>query len=231
MQPATKKKEDGPHRNLSPKSRILRAHDTRVAGLWRYVSRVHSVLGLRRSRLMLDRRFLASSRRRCDARVGLVARRGTGGMIASRIISARRLRAAARLRCCNRCSAEVTVRTPSANREDSRSRTRARWISLSAVVVEISRLNWTRESDVLTPCPPGPPECENRSVSSEAGIVIPRGAPGPGGTCKSSMPLSLPHARADREYLRDSQFHNDVVSYVVSPSWQQLSDLVGRRAP
>ena len=173
--------------------------------------------GLRRSRLMPDRRFLASSRRRCDARVGLVARRGTGGMIASRIISARRLRAAARLRCCNRCSAEVTVRTPSANREDSRSRTRARWISLSAVVVEISRLNWTRESDVLTPCPPGPPECENRSVSSEAGIVIPRGAPGPGGTCQSSMPLSLPHARADREYLRDSQFHNDVVLYVDIP--------------
>lgn len=176
------------HRNLSPKSHTLRTYAACVVGFWRYISRVHSVSGLRRSRLIPDRRFLASSRRRCDARVGLVARRGTGGMIASRIISARRLRAAARLRCCSRSLDTVTVRTPSANREGSRSRTRARWISLSAVVVEISRLNWTRESDVLTPCPPGPPECENRSVNSAAGIVTPRGAPGPGGTCKSSMP-------------------------------------------
>jgi len=68
----------------------------------------------------------------------------------------------------------------------SRSRMRSRWTSLSAVVARTSKLSCTRESAVLTPWPPGPEDRENCSTNSPAGTLIPRGAPGPGGTCKSS---------------------------------------------
>src|SRR5690625_5065691 len=54
-----------------------------------------------------------------------------------------------------------------------------------------SRLSWTLESEVFTPCPPGPEECVNRSMSSPSGITNPLGAPGPGGMCRSSMVTSF----------------------------------------
>src|SRR5690606_37993065 len=62
-----------------------------------------------------------------------------------------------------------------------------------AVVVARSRLSCTRESVVLTPCPPGPEARENCSPSSDAGTVRPSGAPGPAGTNRSFTPSSLPH--------------------------------------
>src|SRR5262249_31954995 len=47
----------------------------------------------------------------------------------------------------------------------------------------------TRESAVLTDCPPGPPERENRQVSSPGGIVIDRVTRSPAGSVMcTSMP-------------------------------------------
>lgn len=151
---------------------------------------------------MAEWRIFASSRRRRDAREGFVGRRGVVGARVFRRVSASRALASSRLRACDRCSDETTVRTPSASRAARRSRARALWASSRDVVVEMSRLSWTRESEVFTPCPPGPDECEKRSVNSEAGIVTPLGSPGPGRTYRSSTtPVCLkeaPAAGADR---------------------------------
>ena len=57
----------------------------------------------------------------------------------------------------------------------------ARWASVNGVADERSSDNWTRESVVLTPCPPGPDDRENRSTSSPPGTTTPAGMPGPGG--------------------------------------------------
>src|SRR5690625_3179809 len=109
-----------------------------------------------RLRLIWDRRRLASNRRRWEARVGFVGRRGTGGLRASRNTAARRCRAALRLRCWERCSPAVIVSTVPASRGPRRARARWRWAWLRAVVVARSRLSWTPESVALTPRPPGP---------------------------------------------------------------------------
>lgn len=162
------------------------------------VGLIYSGRGRRRSCLIADRCLFASSRRSLDARVGFVGRRGVTGASASRKIEASRVRASALLRSCDRCSDAVTVRTPSDSWEASRLRALVRCVSLSAVVVEISMLSWTRESEVLTPWPPGPEACENRSLSSTPGIVTPLGIPGPGGTHRSSTsPVSQRRQHTD----------------------------------
>lgn len=136
--------------------------------------------------LVSERRRFPSSRRRREPLVGRVGRRTRAGTRASRRIAARRCLAAVRLRRCERCSAALTVSTVPESLPESRSRTSSRWVSLSAVVVPRSRESCTRESEVLTPWPPGPEAWENCSTSSPAGTLRPRGAPGPGGTCRSS---------------------------------------------
>ena len=86
----------------------------------------------------------------------------------------------------------------------SRRSSRSRWPSLSVVLAAMSKLSWTRESVVLTPCPPGPDARVNRSVSSPAGMVRPSGTPGPGGitmlVTASSLGL-LTHVKEERADL------------------------------
>ena len=114
--------------------------------------------------LISERRRLASSRRRLAAPAsGLVGRRGIGGMIASLSRAARRSWAAARLRCCERCSEALIVSTVPFRRSSRCVIARRFWTSVSADVCPTSKLNWTRESVVLTLCPPGPEERENCS--------------------------------------------------------------------
>ena len=150
--------------------------------------------GRRRLRLISARRCSSRTRRRCEPRVGLVGLLGVGGATASRRSSARRCRAAARFRHCERCSSASTVSTVPASRGERARRTRSRCDSSRAVVAPRSMLSWTRESVVLTCWPPGPEDRENRSISSAAGTVSPRGAPGPGFTRRSSIP---PVSRTD----------------------------------
>ena len=146
----------------------------------------HSGPGRLRCCLVSERRRFPSSRRRREPLVGRVGRRTGAGTRASRRSAARRSLAALRLRRCERCSAAPTVSTVPESLPARRSRTSARWGALNAVVVARSRESWTRESAVLTPWPPGPEAWENCSTSSPAGTLRPRGAPGPGGTCRSS---------------------------------------------
>ena len=132
-----------------------------------------------RSAFVSPRAFLASSRRRWEPRVGFVGRRGGGGgASAVRSCSASRSRAAARLRCWERCSV-ATTRSTGPGRRRSR---RARCSSSSAAEAATSYSSSTRLSVVLTDCPPGPGERLNRSTSSASGISSPSGSPGPGGT-------------------------------------------------
>src|SRR5699024_9578564 len=114
--------------------------------------------------LISERRRLASSRRRLAALLGLVGRRGIGGMIASLSRAARRSRAATRLRCCERCSEALIVSIVPFRRSSRCVIARRFWTSLSADVCPTSKLTWTRESVVLTLCPPGPEERENCST-------------------------------------------------------------------
>lgn len=140
-------------------------------------------------RLVSERLRFPSSRRRREPLVGRLGRRTTGGTTASRRIAARRCLAAILLRRWERYSDALMVSTVPESLSASRSRARSRWTSLRAVVVPRSRLSCTRESAVLTLWPPGPEERENCSTSSPAGTRRPRGAPGPGGTCRSSTRL------------------------------------------
>jgi len=149
----------------------------------------HSGRGGLRLRLVSERNRFPSSRRRREPIVGRVGRRVTGGANASRRTAARRCLAAVRFSRWERCSEALMVSTVPESRPASRSRARSRWTSLRAVVVPRSRLSCTRESAVLTPWPPGPDDRENCSTSSPAGIRRPPGAPGPGGTCRSSTRL------------------------------------------
>ena len=149
----------------------------------------HSGVGRLRLRLVSERNRFPSSRRRREPLVGRLGRRTTGGATASRRTVARRCLAAVLFRRWERCSEALIVSTVPEILAESRSRARSRWTSLSAVVVPRSRLSCTRESAVLTLWPPGPEARENCSTSSPAGTRRPRGAPGPGGTCRSSTRL------------------------------------------
>lgn len=136
-------------------------------------SRDQSGRGGLRLCLTSARSRFASSRRRCEPRVGRVGRRVGVGATAARSSMASRSLAAVRLRRWERCSAALIVSTVPDSRVASRSRAKVRWASVSAVVVPMSRLSCTRESAVLTPWPPGPDACENCSRSSPAGTVNP----------------------------------------------------------
>lgn len=133
--------------------------------------RFHS-LGGRRSRLICARRRLASSRRSTAPREGRVGRRrGAGGAIASANNRANLASAARRLSSCERCSDADTVRTPLTNRVVRRCRARSLSRSGSAVLASRSKLSSTRESAVLTDCPPGPLARLNRHLSSARGTT------------------------------------------------------------
>lgn len=185
-----------------------RAGGRRRARSWSGVSGsdAHSSVGRPRRALIWDRRRLASRRRRCEPRVRFVGRRGGGGGArASRSTVAMRSRAAARLRCCDRCSAASTVRTVPVSRGPSPSSARSRWRGVRAVVVARSNESCTRESVVLTPCPPGPLARLNCSDSSWPGITSPSGIPGPGGT-RSSFTSSGCHPRVSATSSEGGEF-------------------------
>lgn len=82
-----------------------------------------------------------------------------------------RSRAAARFCSCARCSLAVTVSTPSVRRPRSRHSIRYRKCSGTDEERATSKDSSTRLSVVLTPCPPGPDDLENRSLRSRAGIT------------------------------------------------------------
>ncbi len=146
----------------------------------------HSGPGRVRLPLIRERLRLPSSRRCSEPRVGRVDRRMTGGATASRSSVVSRCLAAFRLRRWERCSEALMVSVVPEILAASRPRARSRWTSFSAVVVPKSRPSCTRESVVLTPWPPGPEARENSSTNSPAGTRRPRGAPGLGGTYRSS---------------------------------------------
>ena len=129
----------------------------------------------RRRRFVSERLRFAAIRRSTARRLGRVGRRlGGGGATAAASISAIRSSAASRLRSWDRCSDAVTVSTPSTRRPARRSNARVRWTGPKALVVATSRLNSTRESAVLTDCPPGPDEWLNLQRNSPSGTTIER---------------------------------------------------------
>src|SRR5712671_215730 len=102
------------------------------------------------------RRFLPSSRRCFDPKVGLVARRGTGRTMASRNSSSRRSMASARLRSWVRKRwAWITI-TPSLVMRWPASRTSRAAASSGSVIWRVSKRSWAAVASLLTFCPPGP---------------------------------------------------------------------------
>lgn len=111
-------------------------------------------------------------RRSLAALDGRVGRRCCGGgAIAFLTMATRRASAAVRFRSWERCSDAATVSTPSTSRVARRSVARSRCTGDSAEEAVRSQDSSTRESDVLTDCPPGPPDRENRQRSSDPGIT------------------------------------------------------------
>jgi hypothetical protein len=111
-------------------------------------------------------------RRSRAARPGLVGTRGgAGGATASRSSAARRSRAARRFSSWLRSAEAVRVSTPSVSLLASRRSARSRICSGSAADRRTSNDSSTRLSVVLTDCPPGPDDLENRSRNSLAGIT------------------------------------------------------------
>ena len=110
----------------------------------------------RRVALMLLRRFLPSSRRCFEPKVGLVARRGTGRTIASFSNSSSRSIASARLRSWVRKRwAWITITPSLVMRWPARRLSRAAASSGSATL-RVSKRNWAAVASLLTFCPPGP---------------------------------------------------------------------------
>src|SRR4051794_18855576 len=77
------------------------------------------------------------------------------------------------------------VSPPSTSRGASRSSSRARGSSLRTAEPAMSQLSSTRLSVVLTPCPPGPDDRLNRSISSASGTTRPSGSPRAGRRTRS----------------------------------------------
>jgi hypothetical protein len=128
----------------------------------------------RRCRLSCERRCFAASLRSTDPRVGRVRLRCLGGAVASVSSALSRAAAASRLRNCDRYSLAVTVTTPSARRPARAPSARSFSGCGSASDVAMSNESSAWLSVVLTDCPPGPDDRENRQDSSSAGIVMPR---------------------------------------------------------
>ncbi len=114
-----------------------------------------------------------------EPRVGRVVRRfGGGGAKPSRNSVDTRSRASLRLRDWERWVDTSTVSTVPTSRGLSWVSSRSRCAEVSGIS-DTSTLSWTRESVVFTPCPPGPDDRENRSVTASLGTTSPRGTPGP----------------------------------------------------
>lgn len=144
-----------------------------------------------------DRCTFAARRRRFEPRVGFVARRrAPSGAIPSATRPASLARAISRLRSCERCSEAVTVMTPAMRRRSSRVSSMSRWPSETAVESPTFQKSSTRLSEVLTCCPPGPDERENRQPSSEAGIVS-------AGDTSRSMPPALHISARPKPHLTE----------------------------
>ena len=140
---------------------------------------------------MSPRRFFSAMRRSLAPFDGRVGRRlRAGGAIASATSPASLRSAAVRLRSCDRCSDAVTVRTPSTRRPDRRCKARSRRVGERTGEPARSQDSSTRESVVLTDCPPGPLDRENRQRSSPSGITT------DGSTCRS--PGTVPASRTGR---------------------------------
>ena len=149
-----------------------------------------------RSDLVWPRCFFASSRRSLRAAGGLRrhAAVGAAGASASRSWSARRSRAATRLRCCERCSeATIAHRRRAAGEHAGPAGRRS-----SAVEAATSYSSSTRLSVVLTDWPPGPDERLNRSTSSASRDHQPVGEPGPGADAQVVAGLIAGAAPLDR---------------------------------
>ena len=125
-------------------------------------------LGRRRARLVSPRRFLLSTRRRCDARVGRVFARGRATFSAPASRRASRSSASSRLRCWERVSCATAVTRP-----PSREQIRSFWASESAWEAWTSKIASTREAVTLACWPPGPEERETRSSISSSGTSTP----------------------------------------------------------
>ncbi len=159
-------------------------------------SAAHSSAGGRRNDFVRPRRRFPSSRDATARRLGRVARRGGGGgAIASASTVRSRASAASRFRRWERCSEATIVSTPSTNRPDSRCSARAFRVGPNAEVLATSYDNSTRESVVLTPCPPGPLDRENRQESSAAGTTTEPVTRTPPSMSCSSIDRSAPHTR------------------------------------
>ena len=136
--------------------------------------------GWARWRLVSPRRRLLARRRSIEPLVGREARRGGGGgAIASRSSAARRSRAATRFCRCERDSAATRVRTLPFNRDANLRSRRSRCTSSRAAEPARSKDNWTLESVVLTPWPPGPDACDTARPTPGPGSPVLHACPAP----------------------------------------------------
>lgn len=125
-----------------------------------------------RSFLTVERRRFARSRRSREPAVGRVGRRFLRCRSAPRTSSAKRSTTVSRLRCWLREPSSVSRSTPaSLMRLASRARMRPRCSSERVGEEATSHSSSMRVEEVLTCCPPGPPERLARSRSSRRGIA------------------------------------------------------------
>src|SRR5690606_17759398 len=125
-----------------------------------------------RWRLMPARWRLLPSRRSLDARVGLVATRALGALVATSSRAARRARASSRLRSWVRKRWALITSTPSAvSRRSRRASRRSRTAGGSEGEPATSKRSSTAVETLLTFCPPGPPARTKRSTSSCSGMA------------------------------------------------------------
>ena len=129
---------------------------------------------------MSPRRVFYAVRRAFDPVDGRVGRRlRAGGAMASATRALSLASAAERLRSWDRCSEAATVSTPSTSRPDRRCTARSRRVGERTGEAARSQDSSTRESVVLTDCPPGTLDRENRQRNSPSGITT------EGRTCRS----------------------------------------------
>ena len=156
---------------------------------WCFSSACYSAEGRCRCRFVAARCSFAARRRWFEPRVGLVAlRRAASGAIPSATRLASLAKAISRLRSWERFSEAVTVMTPATRRRSRRVSSMSLWPSERTVESSTFQRSSTRLSEVLTCCPPGPDDRENRQPSSAAGIVS-------AGDTSKSMQQAL-HTRA-----------------------------------
>ena len=127
----------------------------------------------RRSCFNPARCFLPSMRRSREARVGLVGRRGRGGIAARRMRSMRRSSASCRLRAWVRWRCAMMTRTPSrVSRAPASRSSRARTSSRSDGDPRTSKRSCTAVASLLTFWPPGPEARTKLSSISRSSTLI-----------------------------------------------------------